>query len=307
MKRLFILLAAVIGFVSLTSPINIVSAQDNKEERITLSPAVSRPELEAGQQAEGKLTVINDGQVPYSFVLYARPFSVKNESYEPNYTEVNDRTEAYQWVQFEKTQLELKPGERTEIGYTMTVPQNASPGGHYAVLFAETQPSNDQSSVARKKRVGSLLYITISGDLSYQGKLASWEAQSFQTKAPVASLVRIENSGNVHFIANATITYDNIFGKKQFEQNQEMIILPGTTRRLSVNWEKPPLFGIYKASGSVEMLDRTESLEGKWIIYVPASVLWVLGGAVVLIVGAVAARKISNKKTNQKDKNGAGQ
>lgn len=308
MKRLLVLIAAVFGVVGLLAPIDRSLAQSSSEERITLSPAISRPELEAGQTAEGKLTVINDGDVPYTFVLYARPFSVKSETYEPDYTELNERTEAYQWVQFEKTRLDLQPNQRTEIAYTMTVPENATPGGHYAVLFAETQPSeDDQSSVARKKRVGSLLYITVSGDLVHNGSLASWEVNNFQTKSPVASLVRIENSGNVHFVANASVTYSNLFGKKQFEHNQEMIILPGTTRRLAVNWSEPPLFGIYKASGSVDFLDKTENLEEKWIIYIPTSVLWAIGGLIAAIIVVLSAKRHIKKKSNKKDSDEAGQ
>lgn len=278
----------------------VVFAQDsqpsNREERITLSPAVTRPELTAGEQVRGKLTVINDGSVEYDFVLYARPFSVKGEQYDPNYTEVNERTEAYQWVQFDKTRFTLAPGDRIEAGYTVTVPPRAAPGGHYAVLFAETQPPADGSNIARKKRVGSLLYMTVEGDIERAGKVASWNAAMWQTADDLTSTLRIENSGNVHFQADVKANYTNLFGKKRFELNQELLVLPGTTRRVPINWENPPAFGIFKAGGTVSFLDKTETLPTKWVVYISKPVLIGVAVAVILITGLILLRRLRRRK-----------
>lgn len=273
---------------------------DNQgEERITLSPAVSRPELSAGDIGKGKLTIINDGKTEYEFILYARPFSVKGEQYDPDYTEVNERTEAYQWVQFEKTRLRLEPNQRVEVGYTVTVPENAAPGGHYAVLFAETQPPvQDGSSVVRKKRVGSLLYMRIAGDVTEEGRLASWNVPLFQTKPPLKSDIRLKNGGNVHFQADVQVTYSNLFGKKQFELNQELLIMPGTTRRVPVAWEQPPYFGIFKAKGTVQYLGHQDELAEKWIILFPVPLMAGLAGMLALIVSYRAIKRRQRKKTN---------
>lgn len=304
MKKLLIVLAIVVTFAGVWLSQNAASAQQD-EERITLSPAVARPELQAGQKAGGKLTIINDGTVPYTFLLYARPFSVNNEAYEPNYTEVNERTEAYQWVQFNKTKLSLQPGDRVSVGYTVTVPEKAAPGGHYAVLFAETQPKDEQANVSRKKRVGSLLYMTVDGKVIEQGEVTGWDAARLQTKPPLTSSVRIANSGNVHFQATATVSYSNIFGKKQFEKNQEVLVLPGTTRRIVFEWANTPYFGIFKASGQVNVLGSTENLEQKWVVLFPQPLMIIimsLIGAGVLwfvVKPRVQKRKLKTNKTHE--------
>lgn len=291
-----VLLAVSTGFVSVQAADNTAA---NDTERITLSPAVSTPKLDAGSTQDGKLTVINDGQTTYTFVLYARPFSVSGEQYDPNYTEVNERTEAYQWVQFKQTHYTLKPGERVKAPYTLKVPQNAASGGHYAVLFAETQPpANDTSSVVRKKRVGSLLYMTVNGTLTQAGSVESWNAALWQKTRPLESDVRIKNSGNVHFEANLSVSYQNIFGKDMHHLDQQMLILPGTTRKVPVSWSDGPAIGIFKVSGSINYLNKTETLHTKYIVLLPLWVLWVVVGLIVVLAGWSVLRK--RKKSHAK-------
>jgi len=283
MKKLLVLLGLVVTFFAIGLSGKQINAQQEGEERITLSPAISRPDLKTGQTADGDLTIINDGTTRYTFLLYARPFSVKGESYDPNYTEVNDRTEAYQWVEFEKNKLELGPNERVQVNYTVKVPEQAAPGGHYAVLFAETQPPNDGSSVARKKRVGSLLYMTVDGQIDEEGNLESWDIETLQRTKPLVGSVRIKNTGNVHFLSTTHVTFYNIFGKKRYDRSQETLVLPGTIRRVPIEWSDAPYFGIYKVSGDVRLLDRTENLPQKWVVLLPTSLIIVLAGVLVAL------------------------
>lgn len=294
-----VLLAVSTGFVSVQAADNTTGGSDT--ERITLSPAVSTPKLDAGATQNGTLTIINDGDTAYTFVLYARPFSVSGEQYDPNYTEVNDRTEAYQWVQFKQTHYSLKPGERVKAPYSVKVPQNAASGGHYAVLFAETQPpANDGSSVARKKRVGSLLYMTVNGPLTQAGSVESWSTSLWQKSRPLEAYVRVKNSGNVHFQANLAVSYKNILGKEMHHIDQQMLILPGTTRKVPVSWSDGPAIGIFKVSGSVNYLDKTDTLQTKYIVLLPLWVLWVITGLIVILAGWSVLRK--RKKSHVKDK-----
>lgn len=290
MKKL--LLLVLLLATSLIIPIHAAMADDQDGERITLSPAVSRPALEAGQTISGKLTVINDGTSDYTFRLYARPFSVTGEQYDPNYTEVNERTQAYQWVQFDRTEAQLAAEERIEVAYTVSVPENAAPGGHYAVLFAETQPpQGENENVVRKKRVGSLLYMTVAGEFISSGSLLDLETDLLQTKRPVTAGIRIQNDGNVHFPAMVNAHYSTIFGNKRFELNQESLILPGTTRRIPIVWENTPYFGIFKTGGSVDFLDRTEELPTRWVILAPYPLLLGLGAAVICLMVFIIVKK----------------
>lgn len=283
--KVVLLSVLIVSLLPITKRVIAQQGNNQNKESITLSPAVSRPTVDAGEKINGKLTIINDGKTDYQFLVYARPYSVKSETYDPNYTEINDRTESFQWVRFAQTDLRIKAGEQVEIPYEVSVPANATPGGHYAVLFAETQPPASQGSqVARKKRVGSLLYITVNGNYKLSGSVASWNAAFWQRSNPITAELRVKNDGNVHYQADSTVSFKNIFGKTKLQLNQQHIILPGTTRRLPVSWENAPYLGIYKISGSVKLLDKTTDLPQKWIVILPVPVLIVLGGLIAIAI-----------------------
>ncbi|HMS31289.1 MAG TPA: hypothetical protein PJ984_02750 [Candidatus Saccharibacteria bacterium] len=294
MKKMFkksalLFVVAVICCTQLGHQVSVSAQNGESKESITLSPAISKPSTSAGSQFSGKLTIINDGEVDYRFLLYARPYSVKQESYDPNYTEVNERTEAYQWVQFEKTDITLSAGKTVEVPYAVTVPEKAKSGGHYAVLFAETQPKEaGGTQVARKKRVGSLLYITVSGDLINSGSLVGWDAKLWQKSKPLTTAFRVKNDGNVHFQVNSQVTYSNIFNKPRLQLNQEHFVLPGTTRMISANMEKTPMLGIYRVAGTVKFLDKNEVLPTKWIILLPIKVV----NSLIVLIGLLVAWRV---------------
>lgn len=271
-------------------------------ERITLSPALSKPQLSAEETKTDKLTVINDGQTKYTFVLYARPFSVTGEQYDPNYTVVNKETEAYRWIQFDKTEFTLQPGERVEVPYTIHVPKEAASGGHYAVLFAETQPltNNAQTNIARKKRVGTLLYMNVAGSIIQKGAVKSWDVTTWQRRRPIVSDIRIQNSGNTHFEADISAHYSDIFGGQKFTLNQQLLVLPGTIRRVPVSWSNSPSFGLYKASGTVNYLGKTETLPVKYILLLPIWAAWTLGAAVVILLGLSVRKRTKHAKQKSK-------
>ena len=304
MKRFIISVASfslllLTPFILLTNNASAQQSSDTKES-ITLSPAVSRPTVNAGEQISGKLTIINDGQTDYQFLTYARPYSVSSENYDPNYTVVNERTEAYQWVQFSKTEAQLTAGGNIEIPYTVNVPQNASPGGHYAVLFAETQPPKAEGSqVVRKKRVGSLLYITVNGDYKQSGILANWSSVFWQPKKPLQADLKIKNDGNIHFQVDSTVNFKNVFGKTRMQLNQQHLVLPGTTRKLPITWENAPYIGIYRIDGSIKFLDKQEALPSKWVLILPVPVLVIIG---VILVLVLTLKVLKLKKKNKTKK-----
>lgn len=268
-------------------------------ERITLSPAVSKPSLAAGATHNDILKVINDGTIDYTFKVYSAPFSVKDEAYDPDFVTIKERTRAFEWVSFEKDSYTLAAGEQIEVPYTITVPSTAAPGGHYAVIFVETQPKSN-SQIARKKRVGNLLYVTISGDVHEEGRLTGVSVPWLHSKPPVVTDIRVENTGNVHFDAKATTVYQGLLGRKYLTYNQEVIIMPGTTRRIPMTWEKPPYLGIFRVTSSVDYLGKSESLPTKYVIILPLPVRIVAGVLLLTLIALLVRRKFS------RGNNGAG-
>lgn len=254
-------------------------------ESILLSPASKRYELKAGETTQDKLRVVNDGEVAYDFAVYTRPYSVTDETYDPIFETSKDRKDddAYKWVTFEKTSYRLEPGAFVEVPYTIRVPAKAAPGGHYGVIFAETQPSSDNNggSVVRKKRLGSIMRVTVDGDITISGKSLGSDIPFFQFNRPLRISERVTNTGNTDFDVSTEVKITDLFGGVKHVAQMESPIYPSTTRKIMSNWENPSWIGFYKVSHTSKFLDSNTSSTG-YVLLVPIWVYLTLG----LLIGA---------------------
>lgn len=270
-----------------SAPVSAVDA-----ESMTISPVALPHTVDAGSTVQDKFTVINDGNTEYDFIVYAAPYSVSNYSYNPDYISLKDNTDAFQWVQFDQTSWTLKPGDRIDIPYTLRIPADAAPGGHYGVLFAETQPTEaDGTQILRKKRIGTVLQMTVNGDYITAGKTTDTMIDWIQFSPPLTAIARIENTGNVDFKATTIMRAKDVFGNTKYQAASENTVYPKTIRDVKPAWDKAPWLGLYKVELETKVLDKSQISEQfvliapKWLLIVLALVL--TGG----IYGAIVSRK----------------
>lgn len=251
-------------------------------ESIAISPVSQRFELKAGDQAANKVTVINDGDVDAIFVVYARPYSIKNELYEPDFEKTSKSTDIYQWIEFDKTSYALKAGERVDVPYEFKVPASAASGGHYAVIFVETQPEPGATdSVVRKKRLGSIVTATVDGELIKKGSTVETTVKFWQTVAPLVGASRVENTGNTDFQASATMTVTDILGSIKHREIKEYVVYPDTIRRIPIEWQNVPWFGLFKVEYKTVVLDKATQ-SSNYVLMLPRW-LAVIGIALIVI------------------------
>lgn len=270
-----------------------VAAQSGDEtlERITVSPVSERLQVTAGTEVKDTLTVINDGRTTYDFKVYSSPYFVKNEQYEPLFDTKAGQRDASSWVQLAKTTYTLKPGERVEVPYTLLVPAAAAPGGHYAVLFAETQPGTpDGTGIARNKRVGSVLLANVQGEARRSGSLIADTTPFLQLSPPLNATARVRNDGNVDFDAKITLQIRNVLGSVVHRSENTYVVFPDTTRRTLVPWNDAPFIGLFKVSQNIEFLGKSE-VTSKYVLIMPSWLIIALVIAVVAGIGALVVRR----------------
>lgn len=281
-----LLAVGVMGVVALTGNSYAMAVENSEDvERITLSPSSTTLQVDAGAVQRGAMTVRNDGDLEYGFSVYARPYGVINELYEPDFTNQHENTGVYKWVQFDQTKYQIKAGESVEVKYTIRVPENATPGGHYGVLFAETDERGlEGTGVARKKRVGNLMYVTVKGEYKTSGAFKEFILPFWQTKVPVVSSARIENTGNADFRAKVSTIAKDMFGRTKYTYTSDPIILPSTTRLVEMKWEAAPNFGIFKVDQRVEFLNEKRQNSG----YVLIAPRWAPVVLIILVAAGAA-------------------
>lgn len=274
-----------------------VGAQNNSGvEKITMSPSSRTIKADAGSVIKGNMQVINSGGVAFDFTVYASPYSVKGEDYDPDFSGKVSNTKVQEWVRFDKTLYSLEPGREQEVPYSVHIPEDAAPGGHYGVVFAETKARElGSTGVARQKRVGQVLYITVNGNYKSEGRIASFILPFWQTKPPVVSSARVTNSGNVDFETEVKTVAKDIFGRTKFTYTGDPVVLPDTTRLIEMEWEKAPNFGFFRVSQTVKFLGQEHKNNG-FVLIAPR---WFPVLLLVIILSGASYAIIQRRKTSR--------
>lgn len=272
------MVALLCAFAVSTQPVRAIDG-----ESIVMSPASKPLKVDASQSVNDKFTILNDGTVGYTFKVYAAPYSVENGSYDSNFTDRAENADIYRWVTFDKTEYHLEPGQRVDVSYQLNVPSDASSGGHYGVIFAETQEPASSGSINRKKRVGMIMYTTVSGDVVMDGREVSVRLDPIQIGYPLSGAMTVENTGNTDFTMTKTLRVKSIFGGTLYEKTLDHIILPKTTRDIPLTWENGAWLGWYNVEASSTILGKT-SVHSQLVFITPA---WFLILAIAVIALAV--------------------
>lgn len=246
-KTINYMFALLIAMVSVFSSVLPAYAQENKEG-IGISPTNIILEASAGQKLSGELTVINPGDAPVSYRLYTSSFRIRNESYDKDFdSEDPISTAPMSWFKFPQDTGRIASNNQEKVQYTIQVPNDAVSQGYYGVIFAETSDEQaDDSGVIRRKRVGSLIYITVKGaGVRASGHLADFDVPRYMRNSPVKAHLRLANDGNVHYQTKGQIRLKNIWGKVVGESNIESTVLPQTTRKVSIELPVTRAIGIY--------------------------------------------------------------
>lgn len=144
------------------------------------------------------------------------------------------------WVR-NLAQLNLKSRELKSLTLTIDVPKNAAPGGYYAVVrFTGRAPTLDGTGVSLSASLGSLILLTVKGDVKEKMSLESFnvtkdgKAGSLFQSAPITFVERVKNQGSVHEQPRGQIMVKDMFGKTVAGVNVNLPprnVLPGSVRR----------------------------------------------------------------------------
>ncbi len=286
MKKLF---AAALVWLLVMS-ISSLSAAPKPPTGLQIFPLRSRPTLSPGDTSTGKVTVKNDTDQLMSVDISVERFKVTDEDY--NYSFSEDRNT--EWVRIADKSLNLQKRESKEVAYSLAIPADASPGGYYFSIMASSQNQPSSTNFKEIRRVASLIYLEVSGDLTRQVNLLGFDSPWFVTQREVSIDTRLANQGNSHHSARTKQYFESIFGQQSSILQKDGLILPGTIRKLSSSLKAPWLPGIYQLAvefsppqgGQVQVKRQT-------ILYLP---VWSWFVCLGLLVGLVILINKARKK-----------
>ncbi len=245
----------------------------------TVSPVRTEIDILPGTQKTGNLTVKNETNKLMEVGFSAESFSVINQYYDYQFTA---ETNVADWVGFQDKKIELKPGEEKKITYTIGVPLESEPGGRYISIFVSNDTKNDNDGIAARQRIASLLYITVTGDVTRSGELISLNTPWFITDNNDWSIV-VRNSGTTHFRSRFNTVVSDMFKNKIGENiMDESMLLPGTIKLINGKFQTPNLPGIYKVTYTIGLGDNPAVVQERYVLYMPIWLILLFVGAIVL-------------------------
>jgi hypothetical protein len=263
-------------------------------EGLTISPPVSEPKIKPGQTLEQTIRVTN----PTSKLIEVYPkvmdFKAKGESGQPAFytaAESGDKFSLAKWVTYNPAKIALTPEQVIEYKYTIKVPADAEPGGHYGAIFFASEPPKDQaagSKVTIGSMIGSLVLVRVPGDTIEKAIVEQFSTlkKTYIVGNKVNIVTRIANVGNVHVKPQGTIKIKDSFGNEKGTltfNEQSGNVLPDSTRKFENNWTaKTADFGEFKASLNLTYGEASTPLKAEYTFWVLP--VWVLGSSTILLI-----------------------
>ncbi len=156
--------------------------------------------------------------------------------------EVRDGRGLGPWISFPQSEYALLPGERAELAFTVTVPNDASPGSYFGAVILGSKAGEAAENVSVTGTAAVLVFLRIDGDIVEEMKLAGFSVPGFSSSLPLAFEARVENVGTVHLRPYGEVTVKNAFGqpvaKLAMNRAEYKSVLPGTTRRYTAVWQR---------------------------------------------------------------------
>ncbi len=293
----------------------LVSSGVFAQEKLTLTvtPPLFQLNIGPGGFWASSLKVVNTN--PYDLTLYASVmnFESQGESGKGKFTpiikedpEVSASSLAH-WIEVAGEPIFIPREQSAEIPFSVRIPENAPPGGHYAAILVGTQPlvGKSEGSVVRvSSLVSSLLFVRIKGEIQEQGNIREFSTEkTFYQKPDVVFTLRFENKGNVHLKPQGDIVIYNMYGKERgrIPVNQKTDfgnVLPQSTRKFVFEWQgEENLFevGMYRAVATLsfgkEARQNVFRTTYFWVVPLKPT-LGIMGGFITFILVMIWAIRL---------------
>ncbi len=249
-----------------------------------------------GESVSASMLLENDTQDKLTLTpsfLDAEPTS--DESGYATYTQSNEFSTLSKWISTKDREVVLMPGEKVNVAFYVTVPTEASIGGHYAAVGwrqVAQAPKLTGASITGFPAIN--IALDVAGITEEKGDILSFSTSDGKTnydKLPVSFVTRINNGGNRHFNPKGSIQIKNMFGSVVAELAFNETkgggnVLPRSTREFKNEWLGEFAFGKYTAELTAQLGGagtKTASLE-LWVMPAGLLVLWLIIALIIIVI-----------------------
>ncbi|MBT0767590.1 DUF916 domain-containing protein [Kineosporia sp. J2-2] len=268
-------------------------------------------DMKPGATLDDAMVVANRGSTPLTLNVYAADGFTTEAGQMDLVTKDAESTGVGAWVHAEKSSVTVKPGKTAELPFTVTVPENATPGDHAGGLITSLVQADSTETISVDRRLGIQVRLRVDGDLTpsfaIEDLKVDYDGGPLKGDADVSYTIR--NTGNAILSGRGTASVEGPFGWFQAvgdEQGTPQQLLPGETWTVSgqVHGVVPAvrltatatlLPVITDAAGSSTTLEPVTATTHAWVIpWIPLVAL------VVLILLVVAGIRLTRHRRAQR-------
>ena len=215
---------------------------------LTVSPPVIELGGNPGQEVKSIIRLFNETDQTVNVWTSTADFGAKKgEEGEPVFYEPTEKeNDLSKWIKIVPGPISIPPLSWQSIPFSVKIPNNADPGGHYAAIFFGNRPPEKSKAVGIVSKVGSLVLLRVTGDIHEEGKLLTFslkDKKKFFEFLPVTFEIRFQNSGNVHLKPQGEIVITDMVGKVEGRVPVNKVrsggnVLPNSIRKYEASWVK---------------------------------------------------------------------
>lgn len=248
------LVSAFLLLLALNYKLPAVLAQDTTSSAFGLTAIPPRLEIEGkpGESITRTIRVRNESATTKILNTAVKDFVVLDNKGTPvrieSLPEGTNKWALSPWTQVSPINHQIKPGETKAMTITVIIPDNATPGAHYAVVLHT--PTNETtinaSGSAVTPEVGTLVYLRIPGDVKEEAR-AMFDVPRFQEFGPVNFKTTIVNTSDIHVAPAGQIEVTDLLSRKFLVKFDGANIFPESSRVFTSTLDQKWLFGRFKA------------------------------------------------------------
>lgn len=273
----------------------VAYAQSGAPLSLSVSPTLFEMSAVPSQVWKSGIKIINNNKhelVVYASVVNFAPQGELGEGkFLPVFENFTEGATLAEWIDISSEPIVIKAEQSKQVPFTVAVPSDASPGGHFAAIMIGTRPPETEGVVQVKTSqiVTSLFFVRVAGDVIEDGAIREFVVEKTFADTPEATFqLRFENNGNVHIQPQGEIVITNMWGKERGvipinHKTHFGNVLPESIRKFEFTWKGEQTFadiGRYKAVASlgygVEKKQFDSSITYFWVIPVKPALIFLV-------------------------------
>ncbi len=293
-------------FFFILSIFSVHTTYAQESQILSVTPPLFQISVAPSNFWQSSVKVVNGN--PYALTVYPEVVNFLPEGeagqgrFIPLVTDDDDTSTIGEWIYLESRSYVIPPEQTVQIPFSIQIPQDAQPGGHFAAILISTQRGEGADApvaLFTTQTVTSLIFARIEGDIIENASIREFSViDGFVEKPEAEFSLRFENKGNVHLQPRGDIIITNMWGtnRGQIPINQQTHygnVLPQSIRDFRFTWSGESSLtdiGRYKAEATLvygsDEIRNTTAITYFWVIPIRATLITL--GVIALFIYLVS-------------------